>query len=146
MLAVRDSATLNALYPPSTAKFIRLRISCGETVIGWAVVLDTQMSGHKQFGNMRLGSVVDCLAAPEDACCVVRHSSDFLARRGVDLIVSNQASRAWGKAFRAAGYLSGPSNFILALSPMLDARVALLDASWHNIHMNRGDGDGPIHL
>ena len=64
----------------------------------------------------------------------------------MDLIVSNQANPAWGKAFLAAGYLVGPSNFILALSPMLVGRLEPLEVSRKRIHMNRGDGDGPIHL
>ena len=39
----------------------------GEEVIGWALVIHTHHTGHRQFGNMRLGSVADCLAAPADA-------------------------------------------------------------------------------
>ena len=104
------------------------------------------MSGHKQFGNMRVGSIVDCLAEPEDAAAVVDHSSWFLEGRGVDLIVSNQVSTAWGRAFLGAGFMQGPSNFILGLSPMLAARLEPLGLSRKNIHMNRGDGDGPINL
>ena len=30
---------------------------------GWAVLLDTRMEGHKQFGGMRVGTIVDGLAA-----------------------------------------------------------------------------------
>jgi hypothetical protein len=115
-------------------------------MLGWTVVLDTQMSGHKHFGNMRVGSIVDCLSHAEDAAEVVRCSSLFLEQRGVDLIVSNQASSVWGQALLAAGYLRGPSNFILALSPMLAARLKPLEGSRTSIHMTRGDGDGPINL
>jgi len=146
LVAVRDSATLNSLYPASNPRFLRLRISRPGKLLGWAVVLDTQMSGHKQFGNMRVGSIVDCLAEPEDAAAVVDHSSWFLEGRGVDLIVSNQVSTAWGRAFLGAGFVQGPSNFILGLSPMLAARLEPLELSRKNIHMNRGDGDGPINL
>ena len=146
LIALRDSNTLNRLYPSSDRRFHRLRISRQGKLLGWAVVLDTQMSGHKHFGNMRVGSIVDCLARAEDASAVVRCSNSFLEQRGVDLIVSNQASLAWGKALLDAGYLRGPSNFILALSPMLAARLQPLESSRKSIHMNRGDGDGPINL
>jgi hypothetical protein len=146
LIAVRDSATLNTLYPCSDSKFLRLLVSNGGRHVGWAVMLDTQMSGHKHFGNMRVGSVVDCLAEPEMAGLVVHYATSFLKQRNVDLIVSNQANSIWGQAFRAAGYLVGPSNFILALSPMLVSRLYPLEDSEKHIHMNRGDGDGPIHL
>jgi hypothetical protein len=146
LVAVRDRATLNSIYPPSDARFLRLLVSRAGEHIGWAVMLDTQMSGHKHFGNMRVGSIVDCLAEPGMARLIVREATAFLEQRGVDLIVSNQASSAWGKAFLVAGYLAGPSNFILALSPMLVASLQPMGTVWEQIHMNRGDGDGPVHL
>ena len=146
LISVRDSATLNALYPPDDLRFLRIRVSQGERDLGWAVVLDTQMSEHKQFGNMRVGSIVDCLAAPADAKHVIGAATDFLQARGVDIIVSNQASVAWSKALTSNGYLCGPSNFILALSPDLMKRLEPLDQHKPHIHMNRGDGDGPINL
>jgi hypothetical protein len=146
LISVRDSATLNRVYPASSRRFLRVLVSHAGRHIGWAVMLDTQMSGHKHFGNMRVGSIVDCLAEPELAGLVVSQATTFLQQRGVDLIVSNQANPAWGKAFLAAGYLAGPSNFILALSPMLAARLHPLESAREHIHMNRGDGDGPVHL
>lgn len=146
LLAVRDSDTLNRLYPWSDKRFFRVKFSHAEKLVGWAVLLDTQMSNHKQFGNMRVGSIVDCLAQPEDAVEVVRHSSSFLEQRGVDMIVSNQTSSAWGDALIACGFLQGPSNFILALSPLLASRLDPLTDHWDEMHLNRGDGDGPIHL
>jgi hypothetical protein len=146
LLAVRDSQTLNHLYPASDSRFLRLRLSRGGRLLGWAVLLDTQMTGHKQFGNMRVGTVVDCLADPEDALAVVQYSSSFLEHRGVDLIVSNQTSSAWCGAFVASGFLRGTTNFILALSVSLAARLQPLSHLWNQMHFTRGDGDGPIHL
>lgn len=146
LVALRDGATLNRIYPSSDPRFLRLLVSRAGKHLGWAVMLDTQMSGHKHFGNMRLGSIVDCLAEPEMASLVVLYATSFLEQRGVDLIVTNQANSAWCKAFLAAGFLAGPSNFILAMSPMLGARLQPLEAVQGQIHMNRGDGDGPIHL
>lgn len=146
LIAVRDSETLNVLYPAHDLRFLRLRVEHAGKDVGWAVMLDTQMSGHKQFGGMRVGSIVDCLAAPANVYDVVHEATKFLEARGVDIVVSNQASAAWCKALAANGYLSGPSNFILALSPKLAERLDPLQESKPRIHMNRGDGDGPINL
>jgi hypothetical protein len=49
-------------------------------------------------------------------------------------------------AFRRAGYLSGPSNYILALSPALTAAVRGEADGEARIHVTRGDADGRIHL
>ena len=67
MIAVRDSETLNILYPATGNRFLCHKVTRGNAVIGWAVLLDTQMRDHKHFGNLRVGSIVDWLALPENA-------------------------------------------------------------------------------
>lgn len=146
LISQRDHATLNVTYPPSNPRFLRIRVCRADKPIGWAVLLDSQMSGHKHFGNMRVGSIVDCLARPEDAYIVVRAATDFFERRGVDLIVSNQANGAWCRALAKNGFLRGPSNFILGLSQDLSQRIGRFEEVKGRIHMTRGNGDGPIHL
>jgi hypothetical protein len=146
LVAVRDSAILNILYPMDDARFIRLKIRHGAEVIGWAVLLDTPMSGHKQFGNMRVGSIVDCLALPEHADAVIRLATQLLEQRQVDLLLSNQAHHAWGAALRNAGFWQGPSNYVFAASPEVASLLAPFDRNTGRFHINRGDGDGPLHL
>ena len=135
-LASRDSVRLDEFY--RHAAVIRLKVGTA----GWAVVLDTQMRGDKYFGDMRLGSIADCLAAPAKAAVVMGAAVRFLEQRGVDLIVSNQLHPAWVAAVRGCGFREGPSNFIFAVSKGL----AELIPAGAEVHMNRGDGDGPIHL
>jgi hypothetical protein len=146
LISVRDSKTLNVVYPPFNSRYLRLKVSRMQETVGWAVVLDSQMSGHKHFGDMRVGSIVDCLARPQDASFVIEAATRFLEVRGVDLIVSNQASNAWCKALAHAGFLPGPSNFILGFSQDLARKLPSLEEVKGRIHINRGNGDGPIHL
>jgi hypothetical protein len=146
MIAVRDHAVLNALYPPGVERFVRVRIEGGGKVLGWAVLLDSQMRGDRYFGNLRVGSIVDCLAVPEQAFVVLTAATEILERRGVDLIVSNQSHAAWSGGLRATGFLEGPSNFIFAASKGLACLFGPFERNRTRIHLNRGDGDGPIHL
>jgi len=149
MIAVRDSTILNALYPVDNTRFIRLQVARRGKPTGWAVLLDTQMVSHKQFGGMRVGMVVDCLAEPGDELTVAAMATRHLAHRGVDLIVTNQLHRDWCNAFARNGFLEGPSNValeIFATSPTLAARLEPFEATAGRIHMTRGDGDGPINL
>ena len=141
-VAVRDSATLRLLYPEGSERFLCRRVRRGRKPVGWFVALDTAMQRHKQFGNLRVGTVADALALPEDAETVIHAAVGFLRARGVDLIVSNQMHPAWGAALRSAGFFKAPSNFVLAVSPKLKEYCG--DA--RGFHINRGDGDGPIHL
>ncbi|MEN1939585.1 hypothetical protein WCE41_03265 [Luteimonas sp. MJ246] len=146
LLALRDTRELNALYPPEAEKPIRLKVSVAGRVVGWALVFDSRLDGHKQFGDMRLGTLVDCLALPGQESAVALAAREHLRARGVDLVVSNQQHAAWGAALRRHGFLRGPSNYALAVSKGLHAALAPWDASADRIHMTRGDGDGPIHL
>jgi hypothetical protein len=145
-IAVRDAATLRILYPKETARFIRVKVSRSGRLLGWAVLLATDLSSHKQFGNMRLGSIVDALAAPAEAENVILAAARLLCRKNVDLIISNQAHESWRRALRRCGFLSGPSNFLLATSPKLTEMLDGLRIPSEQFHLNRGDGDGPINL
>jgi hypothetical protein len=146
LTAVRDLATMRILYPASETRFIRLLVTRRAEPIGWAVVLDTALSNHKYFGDMRLGSIASCFGAPSDAVSVVAAAKAFLQSRGVDLIVSNHCHAAWCQAFRQTGFLQGPSNFILAISRDLTKLVESEGVRREDFHFNRGDGDGPMNL
>jgi hypothetical protein len=76
----------------------------------------------------------------------VRAARRELERRRVDLIVTNQAHSAWQAALRDEGFLSGPTNFLFAASPQLAQLLAPFETAQNEFHINRGDGDGPIHL
>jgi hypothetical protein len=146
LIAVRDAAILNTLYPAHNKRFLRLQVRRQGEPIGWAVLLDTHLSDHKQFGNLRLGSLVDCLALPGQERGVVAAATGHLLERGVDLIITNQLHRAWTGALDQAGFLRGPSNFAFIVSPALAALLDPFETTADQVHMTRGDGDGPIHL
>jgi hypothetical protein len=104
------------------------------------------MRDHKHFGNLRVGSIVECLALPEQSFAVVRAATHLLEARGADLIVPNQSSAAWGTALQSAGFLQGPLNFRFAASRELAKLLDLLPTTIANIHLTRGDGAGPVNL
>jgi hypothetical protein len=136
MTAPRDGETLRQLY--AGARFLRVRVGTA----GWAVVLDTAMREDAYFGNLRVGTIVDCMARPEDAAGVIHAARLYLEHRGVDLIISNQAHPGWTAALRADGFFEGPSNFLLGVSKALGDAIG----AGTDLHVNRGDGDGPVNL
>lgn len=140
MAAVRNREALRILFPPHNRKFLRLKVSRQGRVTGWAVVAEAKP--NPKYGKMRVGVVLDCFAAPEDAGPVVRASAEALEKRGVDLITSNQSHAAWGAALRHAGFREGPSTFVFAASPQLAELLAPFDENKTRMHFNRSDGDG----
>jgi hypothetical protein len=146
LVADRREATLRRLYPADDRRYIRLSVASEGDAIGWAVVLNTQMRNDKYFGDLRVGSIADCLSAPEDAGAVVAAADDFLTQQGVDIVVSNQLHPRWCDALETAGYERGPSNFFFYFSEQLAERLETIDDWLLGLHLNRGDGEGPAHL
>ncbi|HVH08853.1 MAG TPA: hypothetical protein VM736_03575 [Gemmatimonadales bacterium] len=140
---VRDASALNATYPSRDDGMLRLCVSRDGTPAGWAVVQDVRLEASEHFGDLRVGTIVDCCAPAHDATAVIALSTAHLAERGVDLIITNQSHWAWRRALVANGFLRGPTSWMLALSPELGARIGVLDPAGRALHLNRGDGDGP---
>ncbi|HET9831041.1 MAG TPA: hypothetical protein VFP91_05015, partial [Vicinamibacterales bacterium] len=112
-------------------------------IVGWTVALNTQMREHNHFGNLRVATVLDAMALPGAAVAVASQVRRALAADGADLVVTNQTHEQWLDAFRRSGFLSGPSNYLFAMSKVLSQSVG--DAV-SRVHVTRGDGDGRIHL
>ena len=67
VIATRDRETMNVPLPEGGwPHAFRLRVSREGETLGWAAVLDSQMSGDLRFGNLRVGSIIDALAPPEE--------------------------------------------------------------------------------
>jgi hypothetical protein len=143
--AVRSADVLNALYPAGRERITRLRIRSQGATIGWAVGLTTHAHDHKHFGTLRIGTIVDCLAAPLHALHVVQAAAAALREGGVQLVVTNQSHPSWVAALDRSGFLSGPSNYLCGASAALDARVTP-DGEEAGIGITRGDGDGIANL
>ena len=146
LISKRDSAVLNELYPRDFPRITRLKVSIAGRVVGWAVVRLTHMENSKHFGSLRVGSIVDCLSHESDAPAVMSAATIYLAEKGADLALSNQTHAAFNRALAAAGYVRAPSNFLFASSPALSSKLSPLTENVRSVHMNRGDGDGPINL
>ena len=146
MAAVRDVAGLNALYPPEEPRNICLRMSHAGRAVGWAVLYDAAMRRHPHFGNLRVGTVLDCGACPGYEGAVAWTAARRLAEQGVDLVITNQAHARWIAAFRTAGFLTAPSNYVLAVSPALRDAIGIEPDGASRVHATRGDADGRIHL
>ncbi|HEY3458470.1 MAG TPA: hypothetical protein VGK64_28065 [Bryobacteraceae bacterium] len=140
---LRDCRTLAELYPASDARLIRFLLEHGGRPVGWAACFNSQMNGHRIFGNLRVATILDCTAEPEHALPLIASAVQELHAAGADLVVTNQTHRSWREAFHRCGFLTSNSNYLLAMSPVLAKDLA---PARESIHVTRGDGDGRIHL
>ena len=140
LTAVRDSSTLRRLYPSSENHLTRLRVQRGDQTMGWAIVGERRTDA--KYGDMRVGSIVDCWALRGDERMVVQAAIAFLEMQGMDLIVSNQSHRAWKCAFADAGCFEAKSNFVFAASKKLAETLQPFEENRLKMHFTRADGDG----
>lgn len=139
---VRDSSTLECLYPLNDERYTAYVFRDREATIGWAVCMRTAMRDHQYFGNLTVTTVLDTLALPGYAArCATALTRTAAA--DTDLIITNQSHGAWIAGFQAAGYGSARSNYLLALSKPLASAIA--DRP-DRVHVTRGDSDGRNHL
>jgi hypothetical protein len=137
----RSSEALKLRFPPTDSRLHRVMVEAGGDTLGWLVLTINELRNHKQFGNLRLGCIVDGLLEPRLVQPAITLAANRLSDLGADLLVSNQSHRAWQQALGRNLFLRGPSNFILARSAQFVRHIPL-----QGLHMNRGDGDGPINL
>jgi hypothetical protein len=142
LMCDRRAAAMRKRLPAHDARLSRMVLRRSSKIAGWVVVSISQLRNHTQFGNMKLGCIVDGLAQPADVGLLVGEACRRLDAARCDLLVSNQTHPMWIAALRRQGFFQGPSNFILALSPPLAASRAAFSST----HFNRADGDGPINL
>ena len=146
----RDADTLPDLHPSSDQRLQRLLIKRNGRPVAWAAALLTQMRDDKYFGNLKVATILDCVSSFDDMPAAIVAATTELGRRGADLVITNQTHVRCQQAFRAAGYLPGPSNYCLGLSKTIgDAVRSSLGESGLGedaIYVTRADGDGRMHL
>lgn len=142
----RDRRTLESLYPdgdPRTRIFV---VERNGQAVGWSVCLNAPMENHRHFGNLQVGTILDCLAVPNAMATTAILTDREMGAQGAALVLVNHSHAAWLEAFSSAGFLTGPSNYMLAMSKKLTESVRSAPNGEDRIHVTRGDGDGRIHL
>jgi len=137
MTSVRDYDTLARLYPGEAKHLTRLCITRNASLIGWAVVGERRPS--RKFGALRVGSIVDCWARPDDTLPVIHAAKECLIQQDMDLIVTNQSHTSWCEALSHSGFLTTASSFVFAPSRQ---HSATLKGDVSQFHITRANGDG----
>jgi hypothetical protein len=147
LVGARDARTLNTLLPHGRwPPGVRLRVFRGGRTIGYVVVMDSEMKADRRFGDLHVGSIIDCFGAPGDAADVVWAGYRFLRQRGVDLIASNQAHPEWVRGLARCGFVALAGRREFAASPALRSALEPLPEGAAGIHLTNLDGHGPMAL
>jgi hypothetical protein len=143
---VRDAGGVADLHPVTQGRLQKYLLRKSGEIVGWSVGLVTAMNSNPHFGDLRVGTILDALAPPEHLDALFTHTYDSLCELGADLIVSNQAHERWQSALGRLGFLSGPSNYLMALSKPLTSALKPEPGTPSRVYLSRADGDGRVNL
>lgn len=149
LAAVRSADYLRFIYPSSAgsgAAYYGIQLSDEAGPAGWVQMMDCHLRDRSYFGEMRVAALVDGVGAARAIPSLVHSGVEAATERHADIVISNQMHADWQGALRGAGFWSGPSNYLLALSKELRKLIDPLDEATPRIHFNRGDGDGRVNL
>jgi hypothetical protein len=143
---LRDESTLAALYPSREPRLKRFLLRYAGEVVGWSVTVATKMDRNPNFGDMLVGTILDGLSTKAHMAVLLALTRKALCEMGAEVVLTNQTHCLWQAESRRLGFVSGRSNYLLAMSKDLAAALASEPGALRRIHVNRGDGDGRIHL
>jgi hypothetical protein len=132
----RTPAVLDALYPAADPAFVRLT---APGALG--IVRLSTFAGHPYFGNLRVATLAEALCQPGAVRGLLRATLAEVRGRGAELLLGNFSAPELQEATRDEGWLSYPSNFLVAFSPQLAQQIGASP-----FYLSRGDGDGLLNL
>ena len=135
-----------AQAPTEWSTPIRVRVRVRGRDAGWVAVGATQMKDDARYGELKVGTLYDYFAHPDDAAEVVRAGLSVLADHQVDVVTANQAHPAWHRAMRANGFLLAEDRRFFAISPDLRETLAPFDETARGLFLTNMDGHGPMGL
>jgi len=143
---LRDEETLASVYPDDQIRLRRFLLRHHGEIVGWSVGIATSMVQNQYFGDLCVGTILDGLASAEHLPALLALTRDALVDLGAELILTNQTHHLWLAELRQLGFLSAPSNYVLATSGALNAALKANPDKSSRMHFSRGDGDGRNHL
>ena len=141
---MRDAEVLNRLFPSDGWPPVdRLQVMRDGETIGWAAVLHRKMSDEPRFGDLHVGNITDCFAAPADAADVIGAAIDHLSKTPTEMVYANMSHPAWIEAMAANGCVLIPNRRMFVTAPPLASYLNQAGIPASSIFLTNIDGHGP---
>lgn len=150
-LAVRDARSMNTLLPPGRAhdewsEPTRIRVRRQGVDLGWAIVCMREMDGHRRYGTLRVGTVVDALGRAEHAGAIVHAATSWLVGAGADIVIANQSEPRWIRAFQDNAFVRIENGRAFCAAPAMLKALEPWAQTKERLFLTNMDGHGPMGL
>lgn len=139
---VRDQTYLQGRFGRRSDRYRVLACRQENRLLGYCIVKTKQFSSDPRMGNMKVGTIVDCLfdpAAPAGFQPLLDSVLAMCDREGVHAVLCTAAHAAVRRLLRVNGFLAIPSNLNFAYHNRTN--MPLQDIPLDAWHLMRGDSD-----
>jgi len=138
----RDQKYLQGRFGAHPDRYRVLGCRQDNRLLGYCIVKTKQFSNDPRMGNMKVGTIVDCLfdpAAPAVFQALLDRALKLCAREGVHAVLCTASHAAVRRLLRGNGFFAIPGNLNFAYHNRTD--VPLQDIRLESWHLMRGDSD-----
>jgi len=139
---VRDRAALESRYGGKIEGYRLLTCRRNGKLHGYCIVKLKQFVNDQRMGNMKLGTIVDCLYDPREPSVLhglVAHVAQWARQEGVDALLCTASRKSIGQGLLRNGFFTIPGNLNFAYHSR--SPLELEEISLDNWHLMRGDSD-----
>jgi hypothetical protein len=139
---VRDRAALESRYGGKIEGYRLLTCRRNGKLHGYCIVKLKQFVNDQRMGNMKLGTIVDCLYDPREPSVLhglVAHVAQWARQEGVDALLCTASLKSLGQGLLRNGFFTIPGNLNFAYQNR--SPLELEEISLDNWHLMRGDSD-----
>jgi hypothetical protein len=138
----RDQQYLQGRFGKNPERYRVLGCRRGNRLLGYCIVKTKQFSNDPRMGNMKVGTIVDCLfdpASPAPFQALLDVVLKMCTREGLHAVLCTASHAAVRRLLRANGFLAIPGNLNFAYHNRTN--VPLQDIPLEAWHLMRGDSD-----
>ena len=139
---VRDQKYLRQRFGGNPDRYRVLGCRQEKRLLGYCIVKTKQFSNDSRMGNMKVGTIVDCLfdpTAPAVFQALLNGVLKICVAEGVHAVLCTASHAAVGRLLRANGFFAIPGNLNFAYHNRTS--VPVQDIPLESWHLMRGDSD-----
>ncbi len=138
----RDQRYLQQRYGEQPERYRVLGCRQGSRLLGYCIVKLRQFSDDERMGNMRVGTIVDCLFDPTSPTVLqslLEAAVRLFEQEEVHAVLCTASHAAVRQLLRANGFLAIPGNLNFAIHNR--TALPIQDVPLDSWHLMRGDSD-----
>lgn len=139
---VRDQDALRSRFDRTMDRYRVLACRHEDKLLGYCILKIKMFSNDQRLGNMKVGTIVDCLFNPDTPAtlqALLSHAMEVFQKAGVHAVLCTASLREVRRGLLASGFFRIPGNLNFAFHAR--ESTSLSQVPLEQWHLMRGDSD-----